>query len=309
MLGEPILLTVGSRSIGETEANFFLRSSASAMSSQLAFIDLGDEVGWASAAELVKNDALNSMRVHYAIHMKAGALDAMLTFAQQAGLDRIWDDRVNYFGGEEEFLEHLALYDGVNYELFRYLNETTVLRTNIWEALFGENGSMQVTYEQLKEYAEQQGYIRVTHVLRATRDENRERLSAEDVQGQRETAEEVLARAAAGEDFFSLLNEFGEDPGVMHPPHYHNFRRGTMVDEFEFVAFSLLDYEVSGIVETSFGFHIIKRLPINPEIVRISHANHEVNSLMAELGNGVMYVLSEEWENIDIRDLNINVLR
>ena len=73
-------------------------------------------------------------------------------------------------------------------------------------------------------------------------------------------AEEVLAKAAAGDDFAALIAEYGEDPG--QPAEGYYFTTGQMVPEFEKAAFALKEGAISEIVETSYGYHIIKRLPL-----------------------------------------------
>ncbi len=76
----------------------------------------------------------------------------------------------------------------------------------------------------------------------------------------RALAEEVLAKVKAGEDFHELAKEYSDGPtkvrgGVLSP-----FGRGKMAPAFEQAAFALKKGEVSDVVETAFGFHIIKRL-------------------------------------------------
>ncbi len=74
----------------------------------------------------------------------------------------------------------------------------------------------------------------------------------------RTQAAELLERVRAGEDFATLATEYSQDPGsAAAGGDLGWFRRGFMVDEFEEAAFSLLEGEVSEIVETEFGFHII----------------------------------------------------
>lgn len=64
---------------------------------------------------------------------------------------------------------------------------------------------------------------------------------------------------AAGADFATLARRHSDDPGSRQRDGCLGwFRRGVMVDEFEDVAFSMQAGQVSGIVETPFGFHIIK---------------------------------------------------
>jgi parvulin-like peptidyl-prolyl isomerase len=75
----------------------------------------------------------------------------------------------------------------------------------------------------------------------------------------RQKAEEVLRRAKAGEDFATLARQFSEDPSSKaEGGDLGWFGRGQMVKEFEDAAFALKDNEVSGIVETKFGLHLIK---------------------------------------------------
>jgi peptidyl-prolyl cis-trans isomerase C len=75
----------------------------------------------------------------------------------------------------------------------------------------------------------------------------------------RKKAESLLARIRAGEDFAKLASEFSEDPGSKSKGgDLDYFSRGQMVPEFEAAAFALKPGEVSQLVETQFGFHIIK---------------------------------------------------
>jgi len=77
----------------------------------------------------------------------------------------------------------------------------------------------------------------------------------------RTVAKEVLERVNAGEDFARLAVEFSDEAGAGgRGGALGRFGRGKMVPEFDAAAFSLKPGEVSGIVETPFGFHIIQRL-------------------------------------------------
>jgi parvulin-like peptidyl-prolyl isomerase len=76
----------------------------------------------------------------------------------------------------------------------------------------------------------------------------------------RSVAEKVLERAKSGDDFSRLAVEFSDEPGAaQRGGSLGRFGHGQMVRAFEDAAFALDVGQVSGIVETPFGFHIIKR--------------------------------------------------
>jgi foldase protein PrsA len=68
-----------------------------------------------------------------------------------------------------------------------------------------------------------------------------------------ETAKEVLEKAKAGEDFATLISQYSEDTNDSY-----TFGKGTMDEAFEEAAFNLGTDEISGIVESEHGYHIIK---------------------------------------------------
>ena len=70
----------------------------------------------------------------------------------------------------------------------------------------------------------------------------------------------VLERLKKGENFSGIAKDVSLCPSKKRGGDLGTFGRGQMVKEFENTAFVLEKGQISGIVKTQFGYHIIKRL-------------------------------------------------
>jgi parvulin-like peptidyl-prolyl isomerase len=106
--------------------------------------------------------------------------------------------------------------------------------------------------------------VRASHILLSTREPGGAELPEDKKQAKRKQMEEILKRARSGEDFAKLAKEFSEDPGSKDRGGEYTFPRASadprraMVPAFETAAFSLNTNQISDIVTTQFGYHIIK---------------------------------------------------
>ena len=81
----------------------------------------------------------------------------------------------------------------------------------------------------------------------------------------RKKVEKIQEKVRKGEDFAALAKEFSEGPSSAKGGDLGYFRRGQMAKPFEEAAFTLRPGEVSDIVETEFGYHLIKVIDKKPE--------------------------------------------
>ena len=81
-----------------------------------------------------------------------------------------------------------------------------------------------------------------------------------------------MKKLEAGEDFAELARKYSEDPGSAKNGGDLGFvSRGTLVKEFEETAFSLKEGEISNIIRTQFGFHIIQLIERQGERIHVRH--------------------------------------
>jgi peptidyl-prolyl cis-trans isomerase C len=123
-----------------------------------------------------------------------------------------------------------------------------------------------ITDEAVKKYYdenaprfEQPEQVRASHILIGTKDTvTGGDLTDEQKKAKRKQIDDLRKRVVAGEDFAKLAKEFSEDPGSKDAGGEYTFGKGKMVPEFEAAAFSLNTNQVSDVVTTAYGYHIIK---------------------------------------------------
>ena len=205
-------------------------------------------------AQALLDDTVN-MAAHYAIlHQRAAELGCLPTEAQvQEALDRLLSQ------GQERYDSLKAAY-GLSDKSMDYISTISCYYTNLLDALVPE-----ATEEMLNGYVYQ-----VKHILLSTVDHDTGAALDEDtVTAQRALAEDILARLQAVEGearsalFDELMNQYSEDGrdenGELYAPDGYTAVPGDMVSEFEEASLALPIGGLSGIVESSYGYHIILR--------------------------------------------------
>lgn len=141
------------------------------------------------------------------------------------------------------------------------VKEQFLTRAKVDALMKTEMGDLKATEAEAKTYYDehpqeftQPETVTASHILLRTQGKT------EEEKGQiRQKMEGILQRARSGEDFAALAKEFSEDPGSKDRGGEYTFPRGQMVKPFEDAAFSLENGQISDIIETPYGYHIIKR--------------------------------------------------
>lgn len=108
-------------------------------------------------------------------------------------------------------------------------------------------------------------------------------ISAKAKQEAKDKLEALRARVAKGEDFATLAILYSQDGSAKSGGELGFVGRGELVKAFEAVAFKLKPGELSSIVETEFGFHIVQLIERRGEQVNVRHILIKVNYDYADM--------------------------
>lgn len=116
-------------------------------------------------------------------------------------------------------------------------------------------------YDSHPEAFKQPEQVHVSHILIqvAPKANDRDRKKA------RKQIEEIMKKVKKGGDFSALAKEFSQCPSRERGGDLGLVQRGQTVKAFEDVAFSMKPGETSGVVETEFGYHVVKVIEKQPE--------------------------------------------
>lgn len=174
--------------------------------------------------------------------------------------DKRYDLILKRAGSEETLVRQLKSLGMTTDELRRKMSEEAIAEAVVSRELKADatDADAKKYYDDFPARFEQPEMVRASHILLSTLDPDKAPLPDEKKLAKRKLAEDLLKRARAGEDFAKLAKEFSEDTGSRDNGGEYTFPRGKMVAEFETVAFGLAINQISDIVTTQFGYHIIK---------------------------------------------------
>lgn len=196
-----------------------------------------------SLEENVKETALAKMAQIKAMTLLAEKHNVTLTDEESKTVE---EAAAEYYGSLNETEKQLM---GVTQDTIRSLYSEFALANKLYHYLI-KDINPEISDDEART-------ITVEHILIKTYslDENGEKVeySKHAKEQAYQTAREIVKRAKAGEDFHMLADEYNEDDSMTY-----SFGKGEMEPGFESAAFDLGNNEISDVVETQFGYHVIK---------------------------------------------------
>lgn len=200
----------------------------------------------------------------------------------------------------EEDFEELLKDSYSTLETFKTMIAANFLYTDIINSMYGEGGA-DISDEDIQSYATDNEYITATHILLLTTDEEGGELSDYQKSKLEKKAQGFVSELQAIDDdeerlerFNELKAEYCEDPGKESYPDGYCFTTNKMYEAFDTAARELGEYEVSDVVETDAGYHVIMRLPLTGDDL-CSSSSGSPTPLRAIVAENLFAVEFDRW--------------
>ena len=260
-----------------------------------------------SVADYVKASVLSSVKQHLVLENLASKYDVTLTAEQEAAMAESDQSYIDQYGSEEAFEAEIAKL-GMRRETYDRVARSNYLYQNLYELYNTEGSALYASDEDLAVYAADQNYITADHILLSTKDlTTGEALTDEQKAEKKALAEEIKQKLDACEGdideltalFQELADQYSEDPGRETYPTGYTFTTGSMVQEFEDAAYALSEGEVSEVVESSFGYHILLRLPLDKAAAADEVREEYFTNFIAEQVDAAAMATSADYDKLD----------
>ena len=182
-------------------------------------------------------------------------------------IDEQWATLRKRFANESEFqavLSQMNLTEtDIRFQMARSLAIQKFIDEQFVQKASVSDEETKAFYDGNQDSFKQPEQVQASHILVSVDPEKGEAQKAE----ARKKIGEIQQKLRAGEDFEALAKEYSQCPSSARGGDLGYFQRGQMVKPFEDVAFALKSGEVSDVVETKFGYHLIKVVDKKPETV------------------------------------------
>lgn len=265
---EPVVMTVNGDEIHMDEFRAYLKYNKSYMENMLSYYGMDDTVwsdpsmGEMMVGQLFESANQQAIEIH-TVKQEFEKLGLKLSREEREQAQQEKMNTIEQMGGQEPFEQWLQ---SIGYDDAMYDNTVAISKyaNAIQDSYYGDNGTKTNTKAIMDKFNET--YLCAKHILVQSIDGSGNPLTGDALAAAQSKAQEALEKVKAGEDFDTLIAQYNEDPGMEMYPDGYVFTEGEMVDEFYQGAKALEPGQTSSdLVQSSYGWHIIQREPLNAD--------------------------------------------
>lgn len=275
---DKVVVSIGDRDIKYPEAMVYFKLIQAQYEknygSEIWSYDFG---GGQTVADMVKQDIMNMMTQTVIIKDHAKDYKVEITDDDKEAIKQSTDDLFGSLSDEEK----------TKYGLTEDIINQFFTDNKIYEKVY-DAATMDVDTEVSDEEARQ---VKIQHMLIKTQKTDEEGNTVEYTEKEKadalKKAQDLLKQAKATDDFYTLAEANTEDSQVEY-----TFGTGEMVEAFEKAAFAMKPGDISDIVETEYGYHILYCVSDFDEDATLE----KKESIIAERQNAAFQEIYAKWE-------------
>ncbi len=247
-----IIAEVNGEKVTEDEFEYFLMvSMMNELNSGSEPVENSKDYWTDEKLEDIMESAMNQCVLLHVYRTVAIDEGIKLTDEDKTTIDSQIKSAEEYYGPEvfDMYLEA----EGMTRDMYKEFNTMSFYASKLYE----DYSKDVVKDDEIKQYF-MKNYVKAKHILISKTNEEGADVSADAYT----KIENIKAQLDGGADFDTLMKENSEDPGLATAPDGYVFTKGEMVAEFEEAAFNLEPGQMSDIVETTYGYHILKKVEL-----------------------------------------------
>lgn len=319
--GSTVLFTVNGQDVTAEQYLFWLAQEADRANSYASMMQSDDSETsfWDTKLDENSDETIGDQ-----IKASAQGYAAMYSVVEAKGKEEGYsytsEDKASYqedlatakeqLGGEDAYAKYLKSMC-ISNKGFEHLSSVSFIHSHMVHGMFLDGKENAPTAEDLTQYAEDNDLLVAKHILLLTKDMTTgEDLSDAEKAEKKAKADDLLKQLQAITDpteleskFDELMKANSEDTGLESSPDGYVFSAGDMVEAFESATRSLEPGQLSGIVESDYGYHIILRLdPATSKAFREKYSSAKLSEMEQQWVDEADIKTTETYDNLSVAD-------
>lgn len=239
--------------------------------------------------EYLEKQTLSQIKTAYVVEELAKVYDIELSKADLEDLEKEKESYIKKLGGRKKFLQ-LLKDNNTSEKAYDKVAKTDKLYKLIYQNMYSKGKSKDLTDEEYETYKEEyyNKYKKIRQVVLTTIDLNtKEALNISIINQKEKLINSILDEAKAGADFDELIKTYSEDVSGKEGPYYIYYTEGQMVSEIEDAVNNLSDGQISDVIKTEYGYHIIKKDVLDDDYLEKFYDKKREEKLLSDISNKI----------------------
>lgn len=211
--------------------------------------------------EYLEKQTLSQIKTAYVVEQLAKTYDIELSKSDLKSLEKEKEEYIKKVGGKKEF-KKLLKRNNTSEKAYNRVAKTDKLYKLIYQNMYAKDKAKDLTSAEKQIATDEyyKTYKKIKQIVLSTIDlDTKKSLSASVINQKEKLINTILNEAKAGSDFDELIKIYSEDANGNDGPYDIYYVDGQMSKEIEASVNNMAAEQISNVVETNYGYHIVKR--------------------------------------------------